>query len=117
MKKLFVALMLAALPLLSFAAEHGPELEKVDIDVSDKAAMQGVLMSMASDPQVMPLLMAAQTGTDSGELVASLNVCDLGATAVSAIKTLPQPTKGRAFADLVHQMELGGGDLGGLPRF
>jgi hypothetical protein len=41
MKKLFVALMLAALPLLSFAAEHGgPELEKVDIDVSDKAAMQ-----------------------------------------------------------------------------
>ena len=41
MKKLFVALMLAALPLLSFAAEHGgPELEKVDIDVSDKAALQ-----------------------------------------------------------------------------
>ena len=40
MKKLFVALMLAALPLLSFAAEHGAELEKVDIDVSDKAAMQ-----------------------------------------------------------------------------
>ena len=33
--------MLAALPLLSFAAEHGgPELEKVDIDVSDKAALQ-----------------------------------------------------------------------------
>ncbi|MBD4629596.1 cytochrome c1, partial [Xanthomonas citri pv. citri] len=41
MKKLFVALMLAALPLLSFAAESGgPELEKVDIDVSDKAALQ-----------------------------------------------------------------------------
>jgi len=35
MKKLFVALMLAALPLLSFAAEQGPELEKVAIDVSD----------------------------------------------------------------------------------
>tara|TARA_R110000782_G_scaffold142877_1_gene235582 strand:- start:834 stop:1730 length:897 start_codon:yes stop_codon:yes gene_type:complete len=83
---------------------------------TDKAAMQGVVMSMVSDPQVMPLLMAAQTGTDSGALVASLNVCDLGATAVSAIKTLPQDTKGRAFADLVHQMELGG-DLGGLPQF
>ena len=40
MKKLFVALMLAALPLLSFASEQGPELEKVAIDVSDKAAMQ-----------------------------------------------------------------------------
>lgn len=41
MKKLFAVLILAALPVLSFAAEHGgPELEKVDIDVSDKAAMQ-----------------------------------------------------------------------------
>ncbi|KPA95709.1 MULTISPECIES: cytochrome c1 [Pseudomonas] len=41
MKKLFAVLLLAALPVLSFAAEHGgPELEKVDIDVSDKAAMQ-----------------------------------------------------------------------------
>ena len=97
-------------------SRHHP-VSRGAITPADKAAMQGVLMSMASDPQVMPLLMAAQTGTDSGELVASLNVCDLGATAVSAIKTLPQPTKGRAFADLVHQMELGGGDLGGLPRF
>ena len=97
-------------------SRHHP-VSRGAITPADKAAMQGVLMSMVSDPQVMPLLMAAQTGTDSGELVASLNVCDLGATAVSAIKTLPQPTKGRAFADLVHQMELGGGDLGGLPRF
>ena len=40
MKKLFVALMLAALPLLSCAAEHDAPLEHVDIDVSDKAAMQ-----------------------------------------------------------------------------
>ena len=41
MKKLFFALIFAALPVLSFAAEHGgPELEKVDIDVSDKAALQ-----------------------------------------------------------------------------
>lgn len=84
---------------------------------TDKAALQGVMMSMVSDPQVMPLLMAAQTGGDPNELVKSLNVCDLGATAVTAIKTLPQDTKGRAFADLVRQMELGGGDLSGLSQF
>ena len=84
---------------------------------TDKAAMQGVVMSIVSDPQVMPLLMAAQTGTDSRDLVSSLNVCDLGATAVSALKTLPQDTKGRAFADLVHQMELGGVDLAGFSQF
>ncbi|OPK07195.1 cytochrome c1 [Pseudomonas sp. VI4.1] len=41
MKKLFAVLILAAMPVLSFAAaQGGPELEKVDIDVSDKAAMQ-----------------------------------------------------------------------------
>ena len=40
MKKLFAVLILAALPVFSFAAEHGAELESVDIDVSDKAAMQ-----------------------------------------------------------------------------
>tara|TARA_R110002094_G_scaffold142273_4_gene132744 strand:+ start:5898 stop:6797 length:900 start_codon:yes stop_codon:yes gene_type:complete len=84
---------------------------------TDKAAMQGVMMSMVSDPQVMPLLMAAQTGGNPDELVKSLNVCDLGATAVIAIKTLPQDTKGRAFADMVRQMELGGGDLTSLSQF
>ncbi|PMZ64555.1 cytochrome c1, partial [Pseudomonas sp. GW247-3R2A] len=41
MKKLFAVLILAAMPVLSFASTAGaPELEKVDIDVSDKAAMQ-----------------------------------------------------------------------------
>ncbi len=41
MKKLFAVLMLVALPIFSVAAEHGgPELESIDIDVSDKAAMQ-----------------------------------------------------------------------------
>jgi hypothetical protein len=90
---------------------HGP------LTQTDKAAMQGVMMSMLSDPQVMPLLMAAQTGADTQKLVTSLNVCDLGATAATAIKTLPQDTKGRAFADLVRQMELGGGDFGHLSQF
>lgn len=41
MKKLLAVFILVALPALSFAAEHGgPELESVDIDVSDKVAMQ-----------------------------------------------------------------------------
>lgn len=101
-------------------AIEGAEAQPVNrgaLTQTDKVAVQGVVMSMVSDPQVMPLLMAAQTGTDSRDLVSSLNVCDLGATAVSALKTLPQDTKGRAFADLVHQMELGGADLAGLSRF
>jgi ubiquinol-cytochrome c reductase cytochrome c1 subunit len=40
MKKLLAVFLLATLPLVSFAGEHGPDLESVDIDVSDKVAMQ-----------------------------------------------------------------------------
>jgi ubiquinol-cytochrome c reductase cytochrome c1 subunit len=41
MKKLWLALIVAWLPLLSQAAEYtGPPLEKVDIDISDQAALQ-----------------------------------------------------------------------------
>ena len=40
MKKLLAVLMLVALPVVSFASEQGVQLDKVDIDVSDKAALQ-----------------------------------------------------------------------------
>ncbi|MFP3428082.1 cytochrome c1, partial [Pseudoalteromonas sp. SIMBA_162] len=37
-------------PVLSFAAEHGgPELEKVDIDLADKAALQDGARTFAND--------------------------------------------------------------------
>lgn len=41
MKKLFAALVFAVLPAFAFAASgHGPALDSVDIDLTDKAAMQ-----------------------------------------------------------------------------
>jgi len=40
MKKLFAALVFAALPALSFAAAPGIALDKVEIDLADKAALQ-----------------------------------------------------------------------------
>lgn len=40
MKKLIAVFLLAVMPAFSFAAEHGLELDKVDIDLTDKAAMQ-----------------------------------------------------------------------------
>ncbi|KCZ90089.1 hypothetical protein [Hyphomonas johnsonii] len=84
---------------------------------TDKAALQGVMMSMVSDPQVMPLLMAAQSGADTDAVMKSLNVCELGATAMTALKTLPQDTKGRVFADLVRQSGSNGVNLESLTRF
>lgn len=40
MKKLIAVLLLAVMPAFSFAAETGLKLDKVDIDLADKAAMQ-----------------------------------------------------------------------------
>ncbi|RFQ17252.1 cytochrome c1, partial [Pseudomonas sp. ATCC 13867] len=41
MKKQFAAFVLALLPVFGFAAGgHGPALDHVDIDLTDKAAMQ-----------------------------------------------------------------------------
>lgn len=40
MNKLIVVLLLALFPLSAWAAEHGVALDKVDVDLSDKAALQ-----------------------------------------------------------------------------
>ena len=40
MKKLLAVLLIALLPALSFAGERGADVESVDIDVSDKVALQ-----------------------------------------------------------------------------
>ena len=86
----------------------------------DEAALQGVMMSMISDPQVLPIIMAAQSNDDPEQVLKSINVCDLAATAVTAVKTLPQDTKGRVFAEAVRKARFDKGDLntiGGFPGF
>ena len=80
----------------------------------DEAALQGVAMSLMSDPQIMPLLMASGPEGPSKSALASLDMCQLGATAVTALKTLPQGTKGRAFAEMVRSADFSGGDLSQL---
>ncbi|MDX1291200.1 MAG: hypothetical protein R3265_00190 [Hyphomonas sp.] len=87
---------------------HGP------LTHSDEAALQGVAMSMMSDPQVMPLMMASGRGRPPEELLARLDMCELGATAVTALKTLPQGTKGRVFAEMVREANFDSDDLGAL---
>jgi hypothetical protein len=84
---------------------HGPMTHR------DEAALQGVAMSMMSDPQIMPLLLASGADGPSKSALASLDMCQLGATAVTALKTLPQGTKGRAFAEMVRSAKFDDGDL------
>lgn len=96
-----------AMTRLLVAAADGKRrpVEHGEMTPLDEAAVQGVMMSIISDPQIMPLLLATQTGKDPEDALAEINVCDLGATAVVAIKTLPQDTKGRVFAALVRDRQ------------
>ncbi len=48
MKKLFAAFIIAALPVFTFANEAGVHLDQVDIDLTDKAAMQDGLRTFAN---------------------------------------------------------------------
>jgi hypothetical protein len=79
--------------------------------------MQGLVMSMVSDPQVMPLIMQAQAGASPESVLAKLNICELGATAMLAIKTLPQDTKGRVWAEAIRNSGGGLDQLKGLSGF
>ena len=83
----------------------------------DEAALQGVVMSMVSDPQVLPLIMSAQAGGSPEDAMKSVNVCELAATAVTAVKTLPQDTKGRVFAEIVKKARFDKSDLNAVGGF
>lgn len=104
--------------LLMEAAADGRDnpVNHTKLTSTDEMAIQGVVMSMMSDPQIMPLLLASQSGQSSEQVLSKLNVCDLGATFVSAVKTLPQDTKGRLWAEIIREAELGGADVGRLGR-
>lgn len=68
----------------------------------DMAALQGVAFSMIADPQIMSLMMMSQTGADPEEALVSLDVCGIGLTLVSALRTMPQGTKGRAWSAMLR---------------
>lgn len=99
-----------ALAILMAAAEGGRDNPVVrgDLTRTDEAALQGMLMSLMTDPDVMPLMMSMQSGADSKQALKGVNVCNLAATAVSAVKTLPQDTKGRLMAEAMRNMEKNG---------
>ena len=70
---------------------------------ADEAALQGVVMSLMADPDVLPLMVSLRAGDDAKKTLNGVNVCNLGATAVTAAKTLPQETKGRLLAEAARQ--------------
>ncbi len=69
----------------------------------DEAAFQGVMMSLMADPHIMPLIMAGNSGADPEAMLRKIDVCDLGDSILVAVKTLPQDTKGRAWAMAIKE--------------
>jgi hypothetical protein len=67
-----------------------------------------MFVSLMADPDVMPLMASLQPGADPKQALKGVNVCNLAATAVSAVKTLPQDTKGRLMAEAMRNMEQNG---------
>ncbi len=86
---------------------------------ADEAAIQGVFVSLIQEPEIMQLMVGAQSG-DPAAAVRDINVCDVALTAVSAIKTLPSGAKERLWATALSGSAdglSGLGDLGGLGGF
>ena len=88
------------------AREH--PVKRGEMTRTDEAALQGMMMSIMADPDVLPLMVSLQSGEDAKKTLKGVNVCNLGATAVTAAKTLPQETKGRLLAEAARQLEENG---------
>ncbi|KCZ85096.1 hypothetical protein HAD_05425 [Hyphomonas adhaerens MHS-3] len=83
-------------------------VERGEMTRADEAALQGMVMSIMADPDVLPLIVSLQSGGDARKALKGVNVCNLGATAVTAAKTLPQETKGRLLAEAAREMKENG---------
>lgn len=99
-----------ALTILMVAIEDAREnpVQRGKMTRKDEAALQGMMMSIMSDPDVMPLMISLQSGADAEKALKGVNICDLAATAVAAAKTLPQDTKGRMLAEAMDNMDKNG---------
>ena len=69
----------------------------------DETALQGVMMSLMADPQIMPLIMSSNGNASPEEILARLDICELGDSVLVAVKTLPQETKARAWAMMMKE--------------
>jgi len=71
----------------------------------DEAALQGLMMSLMSDPALMQAAMAPQ-GSGRADAARRINVCELGLAMLQGVRTLPEGTKGRAWAAMFERAEV-----------
>lgn len=84
----------AAVNARTSAIPHGP------LTNIDKATIEGVLVSLEGDPNLKQLLQAYLSKQPLSPSLTNMDVCQAGATVISAISTLPQDTKVRLWANM-----------------
>ena len=82
--------------------KHGP------MDASDDRAVQGLAMSLVTQPEIMMLAMAANSGNGAEAALAKIDICHLSVAALKAVDTLPDRTKGRLWAQGFAEIQKGG---------
>jgi len=79
------------------------------MDASDDSAIQGLVMSLVTQPEIMSLAMAANTGAGAEDALEKTNICQLSVAALKAVDTLPDRTKGRVWAAAFDAVQKQGG--------
>ena len=79
------------------------------MDASDDRAVQGLVMSLISQPEIMSLAMAANSGASADAALAKTNICQLSVAVLKAVDTLPDRTKGRIWAQTFDEVQKQGG--------
>ncbi len=66
---------------------------------ADEQAVQQLMMSMMTDPQIMKVMMSAQASqADQRALARDLDICKLGISLLDRLDSLPTDTRGRLWA-------------------
>jgi len=80
------------------------------ITPSDERALQGVAMSLMTQPEFLMIGMAANSGGAGAEAaLAKVDLCQLSVAALKAVDTLPAGTKGRLWAQTFSEISKQGG--------
>lgn len=71
----------------------------------DEAAMQGVMIKMIADPQVLKLMqLQGASKAEMARATKNLDFCGLGISAINALGGLPKDTRGRMWGEMFRKM-------------
>lgn len=83
---------------LAVAGGNAPEID-ANLTPGDEQALQSLMFSMMSDPQITSLMKMSMNGKVSEDEIASkVDICALGRTIVVKLRDLPDGTKARLWA-------------------